>query len=126
MIPAIAVFVGIEHSVLAMSGEELLAVYREIEAPKLPNLKKAGLVCFVYSLVFTSLVSFFAVMIIPDAGSGGQHSGTLIGGLSMSLSRLRTRCDWHFTFSWSRGHADPAGAGQHGNHRFQRRSEFVS
>src|ERR1700728_3814758 len=65
MIPLIAVFVGIGHSVLAMSGEESLAqVYREIEAPKLPNLKKAGLIIFVYSLVFTSLVSFFAVMII--------------------------------------------------------------
>jgi len=47
--------------VLAMSGEESLAqVYREIEHPKLPNLKKAGLVIFIYSLVFTSLVSFFA------------------------------------------------------------------
>jgi len=41
------------------SGEESLAqVYREIESPKLKNLKKAGLVIFVYSLVFTSLVSF--------------------------------------------------------------------
>src|SRR5271156_6587546 len=63
----VAVFVGLGHSVLAMSGEESLAqVYREIEHPKLPNLKKAGLVIFIYSLVFTSLVSFFAVMIIPD------------------------------------------------------------
>ena len=67
MIPMIAVFVGIGHSVLAMSGEESLAqVYREIEAPKLPNLKKAGFIIFIYSLLFTSLVSFFAVMIIPD------------------------------------------------------------
>ncbi len=47
MIPMIAVFVGLGHSVLAMSGEESLAqVYREIEHPKLPNLKKAGLVIF--------------------------------------------------------------------------------
>ncbi len=85
MIPAIAVFVGIGHSVLAMSGEESLAqVYREIEAPKLPNLKKAGLVIFVYSLLFTSLVSFFAVMIIPDS-IRGQYLENLIGGLSMSL-----------------------------------------
>jgi hypothetical protein len=54
--------------VLAMSGEESLAqVYREIEHPKLKNLKKAGLVIFIYSMVFTSLVSFFAVMIIPDS-----------------------------------------------------------
>jgi hypothetical protein len=68
-----------------MSGEESLAqVYREIEAPKLPNLKKAGLVIFVYSLLFTSLVSFYAVMIIPDS-IRGQYLENLIGGLSMSL-----------------------------------------
>jgi amino acid transporter len=86
MIPLIAVFVGIGHSVLAMSGEESLAqVYREIEAPKLPNLKKAGLIIFIYSLLFTSLVSFFAVMIIPD-GTRGKYLENLIGGLSMSLA----------------------------------------
>jgi amino acid transporter len=86
MIPMIAVFVGIGHSVLAMSGEESLAqVYREIEAPKLPNLKKAGLVIFIYSLLFTSLVSFFAVMIIPD-GVRGQYLEILIGGLAMNLA----------------------------------------
>jgi amino acid transporter len=86
MIPMIAVFVGIGHSVLAMSGEESLAqVYREIEAPKLPNLKKAGLIIFIYSLLFTSLVSFFAVMIIPDSVRG-KYLENLIGGLSMSLA----------------------------------------
>jgi amino acid transporter len=86
MIPLIAVFVGIGHSVLAMSGEESLAqVYREIEAPKLPNLKKAGLIIFIYSLLFTSLVSFFAVMIIPD-NVRGKYLENLIGGLSMSLA----------------------------------------
>jgi amino acid transporter len=81
----IAIFIGLGHSVLAMSGEESLAqVYREIESPKLPNLKKTGLVIFVYSLVFTSLVSFFAVMIIPD--DTRQHFlENLIGGLAMNL-----------------------------------------
>src|ERR1700726_175334 len=80
-----AVFVGLGHSVLAMSGEESLAqVYREIEHPKLPNLKKAALVIFIYSMVFTSLVSFFAVMIIPDK-TRPQFFENLIGGLAMSL-----------------------------------------
>jgi amino acid transporter len=84
-ITLIAILVGLGHSVLAMSGEESLAqVYREIEHPKLPNLKKAGLVIFIYSLVFTSLVSFFAVMIIPD-GVRSQFTENLIGGLSMHL-----------------------------------------
>src|SRR5438094_82379 len=69
-----------------MSGEESLAqVYREIESPKLPNLKKAGLVIFIYSLVFTSLVSFFAVMIIPDGVRQGFLEN-LIGGLAMNLA----------------------------------------
>jgi amino acid transporter len=81
----IIIFVGLGHSVLAMSGEESLAqVYREIEHPKLKNLKKAGLVIFIYSLVFTSLVSFFAVMIIPD-GERGKFTENLIGGLAMHL-----------------------------------------
>jgi amino acid transporter len=85
MFGIIAIFIALGHSVLAMSGEESLAqVYREIESPKLQNLRKAGLVIFVYSLVFTSLVSFFAVMIIPD--DVRQHFlENLIGGLAMSL-----------------------------------------
>ncbi|HKN75038.1 MAG TPA: APC family permease [Candidatus Acidoferrum sp.] len=85
MFGIIAIFIALGHSVLAMSGEESLAqVYREIESPKLPNLKKAGLVIFVYSLVFTSLVSFFAVMIIPDSVRQ-NYLENLIGGLAMSL-----------------------------------------
>src|SRR6202022_440061 len=85
MFGIIAIFIALGHSVLAMSGEESLAqVYREIESPKLPNLRKAGLVIFVYSLVFTSLVSFFAVMIIPD-GERQKYLQNLIGGLAMNL-----------------------------------------
>ena len=85
-IPAIAVMVGMGHSLLAMSGEESLAqVNREIAAPKLKNLERAGFVIFVYSLLFTSLVSFFAVMLIPD-GERGKYLDNLIGGLSMFLS----------------------------------------
>lgn len=77
--------VGMGHSVLAMSGEETLAqVNREIESPKLLNLKRAGLVTFVYSLVFTSFVSFLAVMIIPDAVRPNFFAN-LIGGLAMYL-----------------------------------------
>ena len=86
LLGVVAVFIGLGHSVLAMSGEESLAqVYREIEHPKLPNLKKAGLVIFIYSLVFTSLVSFFAVMIIPDDVRQGFLEN-LIGGLAMNLA----------------------------------------
>jgi amino acid transporter len=95
-ITLIIIFVGLGHSVLAMSGEESLAqVYREIEHPKLRNLKKAGLVIFIYSLVFTSLVSFFAVMIIPD-NVRGNFTENLIGGLAMHLvGSFRVRLAFH-------------------------------
>ena len=82
----VILFVGFGHSVLAMSGEETLAqVNREIEHPKLKNLEKTGLVIFVYSLFFTSLVSFFAVMIIPDKVRP-EYFGNLIGGIAMYLA----------------------------------------
>jgi amino acid transporter len=84
-IPMIMLLVGFGHSVLAMSGEESLAqINREIEHPKLKNLEKTGLVIFLYSLFFTSLVSFFAVMIIPD-GVRPQYFANLIGGLAMNV-----------------------------------------
>jgi uncharacterized protein YjeT (DUF2065 family) len=82
----IAILIGLGHSLLAMSGEESLAqVNREIEAPKLKNLERAGFVIFLYSLLFTSLVSFFAVMLIPDA-ERPRYLDNLIGGLSMYLA----------------------------------------
>jgi amino acid transporter len=85
LVTFVAVFVGLGHSVLAMSGEESLAqVYREIQHPKLPNLKKAGFVIFLYSLLFTGLASIFAVMIIPD-GPRQKFLENLIGGLAMHL-----------------------------------------
>ncbi len=81
----IMLLVGFGHSVLAMSGEESLAqVNREIEHPKLKNLEKTGLVIFIYSLLFTSLVSFFAVMIIPD-GVRHEYFANLISGLAMNV-----------------------------------------
>src|SRR5664279_1698219 len=81
----VLLLVGFGHSVLAMSGEESLAqVNREIEHPKLKNLERTGLVIFIYSLLFTSLVSFFAVMIIPDK-LRPDYFANLIGGLAMNV-----------------------------------------
>ena len=85
-ITIIAIMIGLGHSLLAMSGEESLAqVNREIAHPKLKNLERAGFVIFIYSMLFTSLVSFFAVMIIPDADRQ-NFLNNLIGGLSMYLA----------------------------------------
>ena len=81
----IGILIGLGHSVLAMSGEETMAqVYREIEHPKLRNLEKAGFVIFIYSLIFTAGVAFFAVMIIPD-GVRDSFFDNPIGGLAMHL-----------------------------------------
>jgi len=85
-ITIIAILIGLGHSLLAMSGEESLAqVNREIAYPKLKNLERAGFVIFIYSMLFTSLVSFFAVMIIPDAARQ-TFLDNLIGGLAMYLA----------------------------------------
>jgi len=87
--PSIIGFLGIMialgHSVLAMSGEETLAqVNRELEHPKLKNLMRAGIVIFLFSLLFTSLVSFFAVAIIPDS-ERPKYLTNLISGLAMNF-----------------------------------------
>jgi amino acid transporter len=81
----VMILVGLGHSVLAMSGEETLAqVNREIASPKLKNLERAGFIIFIYSMAFTSLVSFFAVMLIPDSDRG-NFLDNLIGGLAMHV-----------------------------------------
>ena len=81
----IGILIAFGHSFLAMSGEESLAqVNRELEYPKHKNLMKAGMVIFLYSMLFTSLVSFFAYAIIPD-GVRSQYFDNMISGISMNL-----------------------------------------
>ena len=75
LLGTLGIVIAFGHSLLAMSGEESLAqVNREIAAPKLKNLLRAGFVIFLYSMLLTSLISFFAVLIIPD----GKRVTTLI------------------------------------------------
>lgn len=101
VVGTIGILIAFGHTLLAMSGEESLAqVYREIEAPKVPNLLKAGAVIALYSLVLTGVVTFFAVMIIPDAErirtvvdpvtgtvvrESAKYTDNLISGLAMHL-----------------------------------------
>jgi amino acid transporter len=81
----IGILIAFGHSFLAMSGEESLAqVNRELEYPKHRNLMKAGMVIFVYSLLFTSLVSFFGYAIIPDSVRP-HYFDNMISGISMNL-----------------------------------------
>jgi amino acid transporter len=74
------------HSVLAMSGEESLAqVNREIEHPKLKNLKRAAIVIAIYSCIFTGMASMLAVMLIPDSVRVPIYRDNLIAGMAMYM-----------------------------------------
>lgn len=82
----IGLMIAFGHSVLAMSGEESLAqISREIEHPKLKNLIRAAIVIFIFTISFTPVVSFFAVMIIPDDVRITQYSQNLLSGLAMHV-----------------------------------------
>ena len=74
------------QSILAMSGEESLAqVNREIEHPKLKNLKRAAIVIALYSFIFTGIGTLLAVMLIPDAVRVPVYRDNLIAGLAMYM-----------------------------------------
>jgi amino acid transporter len=81
----VVVVVAFGHSLLAMSGFETLAqVYREIETPKLKNLKIAGTIVCVFAVFSTGVITLMAGMIIPDAQRAG-YTDNLLGGLAMHL-----------------------------------------
>jgi amino acid transporter len=74
------------HSLLAMSGEESLAqVNREIEHPKLKNLKRAAIVIAIYSLIFTGGATLLASMLIPTWERTHIYQDNLIAGLAMFM-----------------------------------------
>lgn len=82
----VGIMMALGHSFLAMSGEESLAqVNRELEYPKHRNLMRAGMVIFLYSLLFTSLVSFFAYALIPD-DVRPLYFNNLLSGISLHLA----------------------------------------
>ena len=86
MLGLFGVIMAFGHSVLAMSGEETLAqVNREIEHPKLKNLKRAAIVIAIYSFLFTGLASLLAVMLIPDSVRVPVYRDNLIAGLAMYM-----------------------------------------
>src|SRR3984957_6268999 len=80
------VLMAFGHSVLAMSGEESLAqVNREIQHPKLKNLKRAAIVIAIYSFVFTGIGTLLAVMLIPDTVRVPLYRDNLIAGMAMYM-----------------------------------------
>ena len=69
-----------------MSGEETLAqVNREIQHPKLKNLKRAAIVIAIYSLIFTGGASLLAVMLIPDQVRVSVYGDNVIAGIAMYM-----------------------------------------
>jgi len=80
------VLMAFGHSILAMSGEESLAqVNREIEHPKLKNLKRAAIVIAIYSLIFTGGATLLASMLIPAWERTHIYQDNLIAGLAMYM-----------------------------------------
>ena len=74
------------HSILAMSGEESLAqVNREIQHPKLKNLKRAAIVIAIYSLIFTGGATLLASMLIATYERTVIYPNNLIAGLAMFM-----------------------------------------
>ena len=123
---AVAIMMGFGHSILAMSGEESLAqVYREIEHPKVKNLKRAGFVIVIYSLLFTSLVSFFATAIIPDADRPHFYDN-LISGLAMHVAGPPDGPPAVPGLCRGRRLPDARGRGEHGDCRIERRARTAS
>jgi hypothetical protein len=87
MLGLFGILMAFGHSVLAMSGEETLAqVNREIEHPKLRNLKRAAIVIAIYSLLFTGLATLLAGMLIPDVVRVPVYGNNLIAGLAMYMA----------------------------------------
>ncbi len=80
------VLMAFGHTVLAMSGEETLAqVNREIQHPKLRNLKRAAVVIAIYSFIFTGGASLLAVMLIPDSVRVSVYGNNAIAGIAMYM-----------------------------------------
>ncbi|MEI7482051.1 MAG: APC family permease [Elusimicrobiota bacterium] len=94
----VGIFMAFGHSILALSGLETLAqVYREIEDPKIKNLKKAAFTVFLFSVIFTGGLTFLASSIIPPDLIGGKYLDNLLSGLALELngpywSRLLLQC----------------------------------
>jgi len=80
------VLMAFGHSLLAMSGMETLAqVNREIQHPKLRNIKRAALIIAIYSLVFTGGATLLASMLIPAWQRTHIYQDNLIAGLAMYM-----------------------------------------
>lgn len=83
---ALGLAIGLGHAFLGMSGLESLAqVYREMEAPKLGNLKRAALLIFVFAFTLTVSASFLSSALIPDEVRVPEYADNLLSGLALNM-----------------------------------------
>ena len=92
----LGVLIAFGHSLLAMSGEESLAqVNREIEAPKLKNLRRTGMTIFLYSLILTGSISFLAILLIPD---GKRVATQVVTNGTATVDNARGKTWWEVDY----------------------------
>ncbi len=82
----IGLLMAFGHAILALSGLETLAqVYREIEDPKMQNLKKTAIMVFIFSIMFTGVLTFMSSLIIPSDLIATKYAENLLSGLALEL-----------------------------------------
>ncbi|MEA3306576.1 MAG: APC family permease, partial [Elusimicrobiota bacterium] len=82
----IGLLMAFGHAILALSGLETLAqVYREIEDPKMKNLKKTATMVFIFSIIFTGVLTFMSALIIPSDLIATKYADNLLSGLALEL-----------------------------------------
>ena len=107
-----------------MSGEETLAqVNREIEHPKLKNLKRAAIVIAIYSFLFTGMGSMLAVMLIPDSVRVPVYRDNLIAGMAMYMAGPLGAADRVPRLCGYRRLPDSGRRGEYRDRRFDRRAD---
>ncbi len=88
-IGGLGLLIAFGHAFLGMSGLETLAqVYREMEAPKLENLKRTALGIWAYAFLLTGGLTFLAVGIVP-AEVRARFADNLLSGLALSMAGPR-------------------------------------
>ncbi|MBI5595894.1 MAG: APC family permease [Elusimicrobia bacterium] len=85
LLGSLGILLAFGHAFLGMSGLETLAqVYREMEAPKLQNLRKAAAIIFSFCFIVTTASAFLAVMLIPG-DVRAHYIDNLVAGVAMWL-----------------------------------------
>jgi len=85
-IGVVGIMIAIGHSFLGMTGAETLAqVYREMEAPKVPNLMRAAMIIFLFVVIMTPFCAFLGVILLtPEVRA--EYIDNLLAGVALGLA----------------------------------------